>query len=314
MQRRQEIPQPFLKWAGGKRQLLPVLAQHLPKRFHNYHEPFLGGGALFFWLYRHGLVIKAFLSDINAELIDTYRAIRDNPKGVLELLKSYPYDEEFFYKLRRCNPNKLSLVERAARMIYLNKTCYNGLYRVNKDGQFNVPFGRYRNPKYYDYENIMAVSRALRKAVLECASFEIVLENAQPGDLVYFDPPYIPRSATSNFTSYSKDGFSHSDQVKLRDICIELTKKGVNILLSNSYTQITLELYNDDIFFVHEVHANRFINSNSKKRGKIKEVIITNYPVYCYNQLQLLERNAKYAVTDGKRSYVRLNKSPGSQP
>lgn len=294
MPERREVPQPFLKWAGGKRQLLPALTRYLPAFFYDYHEPFLGGGALFFWLYRHRKLRRAFLSDINEELIDTYRAIRDEPEQVLELLRRYPHSKEFFYQLRALRPADLPPAERAARMIYLNKTCYNGLYRVNRRGQFNVPFGRYRNPRYYDRENILAVSEALQEAELRCASFDVVLSIAQPGDLVYFDPPYIPRNATSNFTSYSKDGFSHQDQVKLRDVCIELTRRQVNVLLSNSYTPLTLELYADPMFEIHEVYANRFINSKASQRGKIKEVAITNYPVTEAEQRRLLEVRLSY--------------------
>nr|WP_290670392.1 DNA adenine methylase [Ardenticatena sp.] len=290
------VPQPFLKWAGGKRQLLSVLMESIPEQFEVYHEPFLGGGALFFALFRANKIKKAFLSDINCELIETYRAIRDIPNEVLSLLQEYPHDEEFFYNLRALNPAQLSRAECAARMIYLNKTCYNGLYRVNKKGQFNVPFGRYRNPKYYDPENILAVSQSLQLAQIECASFEVVLQQAQPGDFVYFDPPYIPRNTTSDFTSYTRHGFSLEDQKRLRNVCLELTKRNVCVLLSNSYTPLIFELFENSGFEINIVYANRFINSNANERGKIKEVLLANYPLQRARQLRLLEHTYEYTT------------------
>lgn len=290
------VPQPFLKWAGGKRQLLSVLMKSIPEHFEAYHEPFLGGGALFFALFRANKIKKAFLSDINCELIETYRAVRDIPNEVLSLLQTYPHNEEFFYKLRALDPAHLSRAERAARMIYLNKTCYNGLYRVNKKGQFNVPFGRYRNPKYYDPENILAVSQALHLAQIECTSFEVVLQQTQAGDFVYFDPPYIPRNATSDFTSYTRQGFSLEDQKRLRDICLELTRKNVYVLLSNSYTPLIFELFEDSAFEINVVYANRFINSNVNGRSKIKEVLLANYPLQRAKQLRLLESTHEYTT------------------
>ena len=284
------IPKPFLKWAGGKHRLLPILSGYIPKMFRNYHEPFLGSGALFFWLYRHNYLCSGvFLSDINKELIDTYIAVMRNPKKVMALLDSYPYDRSFFYRLREKNPEELSLVERAARMIYLNKTCYNGLYRVNKGGKFNVPFGRYNNPKYYEYENIMAVSAALQNTTIRCASFEIVLDTSQPGDFVYFDPPYLPVSITSRFSSYYKDGFSLDDHLRLRDVCIELTRRGVYVMLSNSYTETTINLYSIEGFYINTVDVSRPINRMKSKRGRIKEVVITNYPVCRQIKLPLFE-------------------------
>lgn len=268
---------PFLKWAGGKSQLADVLVAHLPAEFNVYHEPFVGGGALFFRLYRSGRIKNAVLSDINAELIDTYTTIRNQVEALIELLSEFPYNREFYYALRGADTELMSMVERAARMIYLNKTGYNGLYRVNKQGKFNVPFGDYKSPKYLDRENLLAVSHALKHADILCASFETVLERARAGDLVYFDPPYVPLSRTSSFTSYHAGGFGIKDHQRLRDVCIALSEKGVYVALSNSDTSVTRSLYTSSKFILHEVWANRAINSKGSRRGKVAELIITNY-------------------------------------
>ena len=269
-------PRPFIKWAGGKSQLAADLLCHLPSAFNRYHEPFIGSGAFFFQLYRDGKIHNARLSDFNTELIDTYCAIRDVPGEVIRELAGYPYDQAFYYDLRARDPQSLSLPERAARMIYLNKTGYNGLYRVNSLGQFNVPFGRYKNPKYMDEANIHAVSLALQRVDISHAPFESVIDHAQPGDLVYFDPPYSPVSATANFTSYQAGGFGPEDQRRLRDCCLELTGRGVHIILSNSNTALVRKLYSGAPFATSEAYANRAINSNAGRRGKIVELIITN--------------------------------------
>jgi DNA adenine methylase len=214
------LPRPFLKWAGGKTQLSDDLLDRMPLSFNTYHEPFVGSGALFFRLYRDQKIKHAILSDINAELVDTYLAIRDNVEDVIQLLSGFPHDEKFYYRIRDMDPWSISIAERAARMIYLNKTGYNGLYRVNRQGKFNVPFGQYKSPKYLDKENLLAVSRALENVEILCTSFDTVTERAKPGDWVYFDPPYVPLSQTSNFTSYHANGFGLTDQERLRDICI----------------------------------------------------------------------------------------------
>lgn len=291
-----QVPRPFLKWAGGKTQLVDELMQHMPAYFINYHEPFLGGGAFFFTLYRAGKIHRATISDLNAELIDTYIAIRDHVSDVIRLLDSFPHDKDFYYRLRAQNPFELDLPQRAARMIYLNKTGYNGLYRVNKQGQFNVPFGRYKSPQYCDRENLYAVSQALRHIEILCAPFEMVLERAGAGDLVYFDPPYAPLSSTSKFTSYHANGFSTEDQKRLRDVCIELTKRNVNVMVSNSNTSIIRDLYKSSKFFVDEVQANRAINCNGERRGKLTELIITNYPLEKRAQKRILEKRAALAT------------------
>lgn len=290
------VPRPFLKWAGGKTQLENELTKRVPRYFCDYHEPFLGGGALFFKLYREKRIRRAFISDLNAELIDTYLAIRDRVEDVIALLSSYPHDEEFYYDLRSRDPWEMDLPERAARMIYLNKTGYNGLYRVNRQGEFNVPFGRYKSPKYCDVDNLYAVSKALQDVNITCAPFEKVLEHAKPGDFVYFDPPYVPVSKTANFTAYQVNGFSQDDQRKLRDICVELTARDVNVMLSNSDTDLVRTLYDSPNFTFSEVQANRAINSNAKKRGKVTELIVTNYPIERVAQLRLLESRTRFAT------------------
>lgn len=290
------LPRPFLKWAGGKTQLADVLLDRMPVTFNAYHEPFTGSGAIFFRLYREQRIKHASLSDLNAELIDTYLAVRDHASEVIKILSEFPHKEKFYYDIRAKDPWKLSLPERAARMIYLNKTGYNGLYRVNRQGMFNVPFGRYKSPKYLDKENLLAVSQALQNVEILCAPFETVLERANAGDWVYFDPPYVPVSQTANFTSYHANGFGFRDQERLRDVCIELSKNDVYITLSNSDTEIIRSLYGSAYFAIDEVLANRAINCNGAKRGKITELVITNYPVERAIQLQLLEQHAPYFV------------------
>jgi len=266
---------PVLKWAGGKGRLLPELIGRLPASFATYHEPFVGGGALFFRLASQGRLTHAYFSDINPALIGVYIALRDCVDDVIEILKGHRHDEDYYYEIRALDPAALSLAERAARIIFLNKTCYNGLYRENRSGQFNVPFGRYKNPKICDEPNLRAASAALRHVDLEQRHFSTVLEAARPGDFVYFDPPYHPLSNTSNFTSYSKDGFGEQDQVQLRDVFAELTRRGVRAMLSNSSAPLIYELYSP--YAVHTVYAARAINSRAAARGKIAEVIVCNY-------------------------------------
>ncbi|MCS7177003.1 MAG: DNA adenine methylase [Candidatus Kapabacteria bacterium] len=286
----------YIKWAGGKTQLADALLERMPPVFNVYHEPFVGSGALFFRLYRERRIRRAVLSDLNAELIDTYLAIRDCVSEVIRLLSEFPHDREFYYAIREKDPWQLGLPERAARMIYLNKTGYNGLYRVNRQGKFNVPFGRYKSPKYLDRENLLAVSRALQDVDILCAPFETVLERAAPGDWVYFDPPYVPLSQTANFRSYHANGFGLSDQKRLRDVCVELSKNRVYVMLSNSDTEVVRSLYSLPYFTIGEVLANRAINCNGAKRGRITELVITNYPVERATQLHLLEQPPLHLV------------------
>lgn len=295
------VPRPFLKWPGGKSQLVDELIQRMPSQFGIYHEPFVGSGALFFRLWREGKIRRAVLSDINRELMDTYVAIRDNVEEVIKLLAEFPYSKEFYYQLREKDPWQLSLAERAARMIYLNKTGYNGLYRVNRYGKFNVPFGRYKSPRYLDRENLLAVSAALQNVELLCASFEIVEQHASAGDWVYFDPPYIPVSPTANFTAYSADGFSLADHERLRNLCVELSKRGVYILLSNSDTPAVHALYGMPPFEIDYVWANRAINCNGARRGKIREVVVTNYAYIKQQHLPLSQ-----CAGGGSRTHTEL--------
>jgi DNA adenine methylase len=273
------FPRPFVKWAGGKTRLAAELAARMPAQFGTYHEPFLGSGALFFRLVRDGRIGRACLSDLNAELMEAYLAIRDQVEPVIALLSQLAYDKTFYYALRSADPRQLALPERAARTVYLNKTGYNGLYRVNRNGQFNVPFGRYTSPRYCDEANLRAVSHALRSVELASAPFETVLERAQPGDSVYFDPPYAPLSATANFTGYQPMGFSAQDQARLRDVSASLVRRGVSILISNSDTDLIRTLYASPEFTVSQVLAQRPINSKGAGRGKIAELLIAGRPL-----------------------------------
>lgn len=270
--RRQTAARPVLKWAGGKGRLLSDLIRCLPPDFDTYHEPFIGGGALFFALAGRGRIGRAFLSDANPSLIDVYLALRDDVEGVIAALQDHIYDHDHFYRVRALRPSELSLPERAARVIYLNKTCYNGLYRENKKGEFNVPFGRYKNPTICDEPNLRAVSRALQGVDVAQRHFSSVLERARPGDFVYFDPPYHPLSATANFTAYDRSGFGPDDQRQLRDVFAALAERGVQALLSNSDTPFIRELY--DGFTIDQVFVARAVNSKANGRGKVAEVIV----------------------------------------
>jgi len=260
---------PFIKWVGGKRQLLDRLLHYVPERFGTYHEPFVGGGALFFRLEPR----PAILADSNERLIRTYRGLRNEPEKVIELLRGYPHEKSFFLELRSSDIDAAKTdAEVAAWFIYLNKTAYNGLYRVNRRNLFNVPFGDQKKPNICDAENIRACSRALQGAELVTGDFESVLERAKSGDFVYFDPPYVPLSVTSDFTSYTRDGFDMSDQVRLRDVALELKKRGVYVLLSNSSAPAVRELYAD--FEQIEVDARRAINCKVEGRGAVTELLI----------------------------------------
>jgi DNA adenine methylase len=264
-----DIARPFLKWAGGKRQLLPHLRAHVPSTFGRYFEPFVGGGALFFALQPRA----ATLADVNERLIRTYAGVKADVGRVIALLQEHPYDEKFFYEARDVDVDARSDAEVAAWFIYLNKAGYNGLYRVNSKNQFNVPFGRYANPTICDEANLRACSLALANAELHNDSFEQVAARAKPGDFVYFDPPYVPLSATSSFTSYSANGFGAEEQIHLRDVALELKKRGVHVLLSNSSAPLVRDLYARG-FDVTEVSATRMLNSKPTGRGAITELLI----------------------------------------
>jgi DNA adenine methylase len=273
LRRNPEHARPFLKWAGGKSQLLLDLRARLPASFGGYHEPFLGGGALYFDLMENGrLRGGAQLSDVNTNLLDAWIALRDDVEGVISALQNHPNDERHFYAVRAQEPADLSLVERAARVIFLNKTGFNGLYRENSSGRFNVPFGRYANPPICDEPNLRAVSRALQGTSIEVRDFRAVIDRAKAGDLVYFDPPYAPVSTTSSFTAYAKGGgFGEAEQRALRDTALELARGGVHVVLSNSDVPLIRELYRD--FQVDVVLARRNINSKADRRGEVQEVI-----------------------------------------
>ena len=277
---REPAPRPFLKWVGGKRQLLPALLQAVDSTgsFADYHEPFLGGGALFFALSRSGrLSGRSHLSDVNQNLMDAYVGVRDHASAIVRLLKKHrkQHCEEYFYDVRAAVPRNLP--GRAARVIYLNKTCFNGLYRENSKGKFNAPFGRYKNPAIFDEENLHAVSDTLQLASLSAQPFTGVLDNAKRGDLVYFDPPYAPVSRTADFTSYAKGGFGLREQKELADVATVLVNRGVRVILSNSLTDVTRELYRD--FYVYRVFASRRVNSRADRRGKVAEVLATSFPL-----------------------------------
>ncbi|MBW4690537.1 MAG: DNA adenine methylase [Lyngbya sp. HA4199-MV5] len=265
-------PRPFLKWAGGKGQLIQQYIPHFPKQFSTYHEPFLGGGAVFF----HLLPARSRLMDINPELVNVYCCVRDQVESLIACLKEHRdrHCVEYYYQVRASTNG--SSVERAARLIYLNKTCFNGLYRENSKGLFNVPIGRYKNPTICDFELLYATSASLRSTRIKLNSFEAVLEDATNSqDFVYLDPPYHPISATSKFTAYNRYAFTEADQIRLRDTFVKLAERGVNVMLSNSDCSFVRDLYQD--FTINTIVASRAINSNAEKRGKITEVLVTSY-------------------------------------
>jgi len=267
-------PKPFVKWAGGKRQLINKLLENAPTVFNTFYEPFIGGGALLFAL----TPSKAVISDINTELINAYQVIKNNVEGLIRSLKRHKNDETYFYNQRSLNPQELNELRRASRFIYLNKTCYNGLYRENSKGKFNTPFGRYKNPKIADEENLRAISAYLNSADVQILNldFKQTVSKAKKGDFVYFDPPYHPWSETASFTKYSKSDFNMENQEELADTFKRLAKKGVHVMLSNSNTEIVKTLYTG--FNFTEVEANRFINCKAQKRGKgLFEVIIKSW-------------------------------------
>ncbi len=268
---------PFLKWVGGKRQLMPYIKEMLPDTFSTYFEPFVGGGAVLFDLQPE----KAIINDYNAELVNVYNCIKNKPQELIKDLKKHKNESEYFYALRLLDRKegfqKLSDIKKASRVIYLNKTCYNGLYRVNASGEFNSPFGRYKKPNIVNEETILAVSEYLNSGdvgILNC-DFEEAVRSAKKDDFVYFDPPYDPVSKSASFTGYVSGGFGREEQVRLRDLCDKLDKAGVKFMLSNSATAFIEDLYK--AYDVVHVKANRFINSNAQKRGAINEVIIRNY-------------------------------------
>lgn len=271
-----DYARPFVKWAGGKTQLLPQLVQFYPPKgsVDRYIEPFLGSGAVFFRVKAMVEPREALLWDNNQELIDTFVAVRDDVEGVIRRLRAHErkHSKDFFLAMRTKPRNKLADI--AARLIYLNKTCFNGLYRVNSKGEFNVPFGRYPKPSILNEDGLRRAAKALAGARIEQKNFLKLLLKARKGDFIYFDPPYHPRSATSYFTSYTKDSFTEDDQRDLADVYRALDERGCLLMLSNSDTRLIHELYQG--FERRRVSARRNINSKWEKRGPIKELVILN--------------------------------------
>lgn len=272
---------PVVKWVGGKRQLLPEIKKYSPKKYNTYFEPFVGGGAVLFELQPK----NAIVNDINKELINLYSVIQNNVDDLIEKLsdtESYSNTSDCYYRVRELDRepqkyNKMTGVDRAARILYLNKTCYNGLYRVNSMGEFNSPFGSYKNPNIVNSITLKAVSKYFNESNIKFLNgdFEKTVKTAKKDDFVYFDPPYAPISKTSNFTGYNENGFGENEQIRLKELCDTLDKKGVKFLLSNSDCEFIRDLYKD--YNIVTIQAKRTINSNANNRGAISEVLIRNY-------------------------------------
>lgn len=269
---------PVIKWAGGKTKILNQLSKYFPSEYCNYHEPFMGGGAVFFYLFEEikNKNAKAYLSDSIEEIINLYKVIRDDVQMLINTSKKHIYDQNYYYSIRSQDPAQLNNVERASRTLYLNKTCFNGLYRVNSKGQFNVSFGDYTDPVIVNEEVLRNASYTFQQAELNTADFEIVLENARAGDFVYLDPPYVPLSPTSNFTGYTSGSFGFSEHRRLREVFGALQARGCYVMLSNSNTDFVRELYRG--CNIKTINASRAINSVASKRGSIKELVIMSYP------------------------------------
>lgn len=269
---------PVVKWVGGKRQLLGAITPLLPCQISTYCEPFLGGGAVLFSVQPS----RAIVNDLNEDLISVYEVIRDDVESLIASLSRHENTREYFYAIRNLDRDRecyrdLPRVEKASRLLYLNKTCFNGLFRVNAAGQFNAPYGRYKNPNIVNEATLRAVSRYFRENDVEFHSedFADTLDRVEAGGFVYLDPPYDPVSETASFTSYNKGGFGRSEQIRLKECCDKLTARGVHFLLSNSATDFIKELYRD--YDVCIVAAKRAINADATKRGAIEEVLIRNY-------------------------------------
>ena len=272
---------PFVKWAGGKRQIIDKLKQYIPTKYHCYYEPFIGVGALFFELSPK----KAVINDSNQELMNVYKVLCDHDKytKMCKVLNHYEanHTEEFYYEIRNKDKEKsfsrLSDYKKAARTIYLNKSCFNGLYRVNSKGQFNVPCNKNKTINTYDGENLLTIHMYLtmNDITIQCLDFEESVKTAQKGDFVYFDPPYD--SDTKTFNNYTEEGFGKEEQRRLAKVFKELDKRGVYVMLSNHNTTLINELYKD--YHIHVIEAKRSINSKGNKRGNVEELIITNYEV-----------------------------------
>ena len=275
-------PKPFVKWAGGKRQLLPILSTNLPNNFSTYHEPFLGGGALLFHILVTRNEQKCIISDLNSTLITAYTTIRDKINDLISSLKNHEGEYQknsisYYYTVRESNPR--SDVEKTSRLIFLNRTCFNGLYRVNSKGKFNVPLGKYSNPNIVNEENLRTVSYMLKQSQLsiKCQDFSSVFHDAKKGDFVYFDPPYQPVSSTANFTSYTNKDFTTDDLCRLAELCVKLNSKGCNVMVSNSDSREVIDLFSEKPWKITKIQAKRAINSDSKKRTGHFELLIKNY-------------------------------------
>lgn len=271
---------PVVKWVGGKRQIIDEIITYVPDSFSTYYEPFLGGGAVLFELQPK----KAVVNDVNEELMNIYEVIKDNADELIEGLKRHKIknDKAYFYEIRELDRNReqynlLTPVERASRIIYLNKTCYNGLFRVNKSGEFNAPFGNYKNPNIVNETTLRAVSAYFNKAKIRftCQDFEDALKWSRKGAFVYLDPPYDPVSETASFTGYDKGGFDRNEQIRLKKTCDKLNKKGIKFLLSNSATDFIMDLYQD--YKIEVIQAKRAINSKADRRGNVDEVLVMNF-------------------------------------
>ncbi|MEM7674443.1 MAG: DNA adenine methylase [Myxococcota bacterium] len=271
-------PKPFLKWAGGKRRLLHQIAPILPKRIQTYYEPFLGGGALFFHLAGQRRFERAVLSDINGELIETYRIVRDELDELIDALEvhaAFATSAEYYYAVRAQKPEELSAIMRAARFLFLNRTCFNGLYRVNRSGQFNVPYGKYKRPNVVNADVLRAASKALQGTTLIEGDFETTVATATRGDAVYFDPPYIPASPTASFTAYYAKNFGPPDHMRLLETYRMCGRRGVDAILSNTDVPTTRWLYAGLQF--KTVQAPRTINAVATKRGPVNELLVVGF-------------------------------------
>lgn len=274
-----KLVSPFVKWVGGKRQLMGSIMEFIPKGInrHTYVEPFIGGGAVLF----HIQPKNAIINDFNSELINVYNVIKENLHELISDLKKHKNDSEYFYAIRELDRSesfeKISRVQRASRLIYLNKTCFNGLYRVNNAGEFNSPFGRYKNPNIVNEPVLKAVSSYLKSNNVQILNkdYEDILKDIDQDSFVYLDPPYYPISESSNFTGYIQGGWNMFDQVRLREACDDLTRRGIKFLLSNSASSFIKDQYKE--YNIHTVKAIRSINADAEKRGEIEEFLIRNY-------------------------------------
>lgn len=274
-------PKPFVKWAGGKRQLVPIIEKHIPQEFGTYCEPFLGGGAVLFHLLCKNPDIKCHVSDLNSDLVLAYVTIRDRVEELISSLQDhaknyYKNPDSYYYSVREGQPK--SQIEKVSRLLFLNRTCFNGLYRVNSKGKFNVPLGRYSNPNIVNEENLVSVSHILqsKKIQISCRDFSSIISDSKKNDFVYFDPPYQPVSRTANFTSYTNRDFTYEDLQRLVEASEKLADKGCKVLHSNSNSKEVRDLFSRDWKIV-EISANRAINSDSTKRTGHTELLIKNY-------------------------------------